>query len=106
MYLQTYLKRIAGSIINWDERQPDYTGRVHGESNEFGLVIVLRNLARLKRIAGADRDEYHVVEQREERRGVFHSALQDDQPTLFIGNIFLDACVWTGRDEVNERPQW
>ena len=85
--LVTYLERIQGAKVDWYERQPDYTRRVHGKSYKFGLVEVLGNLSRLHRVDGAYDDQQHIVDERNEERNVFDPTLENDLVASAVGVV-------------------
>jgi len=48
---------VAGTKVDRHKGEPDDTRGVHGEADEFALVEVLRDLARLYRVYGGDEDQ-------------------------------------------------
>ena len=46
--------------VDGHEGDPDDAGCVHSETDELGLVEVLRHVARLHRVEGAEADEESV----------------------------------------------
>ena len=72
-----YLERVSSAVVDGDECEPDDAGRVHRETDELGLVEVLRNFPRLDRVVGAHCDQQHVVQLGDQERGVVDVALQD-----------------------------
>ena len=51
--------------VDGNETEPDDAGRVHGKADVFRLIEILRNLASLNRVHGADYDQQHVVGERQ-----------------------------------------
>lgn len=64
----SYLIIISSSKKDWDECQPNDAGAVHGKADILGLVKVLRDLSGLEGVPGAEEDENHVVDEREDER--------------------------------------
>lgn len=52
----TYFVTVPRTEIDRNEGQPDDARSVHGETDEFRLVEILRNLSRLYRVDRADGD--------------------------------------------------
>ena len=73
----TYLIRIPGAEVDGDESEPDDTSRVHSKSNKLALVEILGDLTCLDGIHGAGGDEEHVVDERQQERGVLDAALKN-----------------------------
>jgi len=61
---------LLGTEVEDDERDPDDAGRVHGESDEFGLVEVLRQISRLERVQRAHSDQQQIDAERDEHSDV------------------------------------
>lgn len=55
---------LVAAEVDGHEGHPDDARRVHGEADEFGLVEILRQIARLDRVHGAHADQEEVEAQR------------------------------------------
>ncbi len=71
----TDLEAVPSTEVDWYERQPDDARRIHGESDELGFVEVLRHLPGLDGVIRTHRYEQHVVQLRDQERGIVHVAL-------------------------------
>jgi hypothetical protein len=69
-----YLVVVLSAEKYWNEREPDDASAVHGESNVFGLVEVLRDLSRFERVPRAEEDKDHVVHEADEDAETAHTA--------------------------------
>lgn len=51
------------SEVDRNEAKPDNARRVHGKTDMLRLVEILRDLARLNSVHGANCDQQHVVDE-------------------------------------------
>lgn len=63
--MKTHLETISGAKEEGHKCEPDDAGGVHGESDEFGFVEILGDLACFDRVHGARRNQKHVVDEAE-----------------------------------------
>jgi len=60
------LERVVRAEVDGYEAEPDDARRVHGETDVARLVKVFGNLARFDGVHGADDDQQHVVDERQQ----------------------------------------
>jgi len=70
------LERVVCAEVDRNEAEPDDARRVHGKADVARLIEVFRNLASLDRVDGADDDQQHVVDERQQEPPILHSAFQ------------------------------
>ena len=80
----THLVLVSRRHVDGHERQPHDARAVHGEADVLGLVEVLRDLARLEGVPGAEDDEHHVVAEGDHLRQAADAAREHGCPPVRV----------------------